>query len=294
MLFDVVLGNPPYNSDAYIGFVTKGYTLIKDDGVAEFITPAKWINQLYKRDRLFEEVMAFRREIVPHMKDIVFFNNETEVFDIMVGGGVAYYTIDKSEHAVKHIRNENGDIAELRSDCNRELNGNLWNCAESIIRKIVDEKFCFESKKIPEGDADGLYVILHETMSGSSTPYDNYGKVYICCPPRLWNGKHTGDLDKMTFIVKECNSIEECKSLSSFINTRLIRFLLLTSIVSRNVCEYETWRYIPSPGTLDHIFTDTEMYQKYGLTLEEVKTIESVVKERKWDEVRLNYNESAL
>ncbi len=40
------------------------------------------------------------------------------------------------------------------------------------------------------------------------------------------------------------------------------------------------WKYAPDPGPFDHIFTDEEPYKKYGLTEEEIKVIESVIKER--------------
>lgn len=43
----------------------------------------------------------------------------------------------------------------------------------------------------------------------------------------------------------------------------------------------ETWRFVPDPGAFDHIFTDEELYKKYNLTDDEIKLIESVIKERK-------------
>ena len=43
----------------------------------------------------------------------------------------------------------------------------------------------------------------------------------------------------------------------------------------------ETFRFVPDPGDFDHIFTDAELYQKYGLTQNEINIIESVIKERK-------------
>mgnify|MGYP001625074033 FL=1 len=41
------------------------------------------------------------------------------------------------------------------------------------------------------------------------------------------------------------------------------------------------WRFVPDPGAFDHIFTDEELYKKYNLTDDEIKLIESVIKERK-------------
>lgn len=77
------------------------------------------------------------------------------------------------------------------------------------------------------------------------------------------------------------NSEDECRSFISYINTRLIRFLILGSIVASSLRNTETWRFVPDPGAFDHIFTDQELYQKYGLTDDEIAIIESVIKERK-------------
>ena len=43
----------------------------------------------------------------------------------------------------------------------------------------------------------------------------------------------------------------------------------------------ESWSFVPDPGAFDHIFTDDELYKTYGLTPDEIKVIESVIKERK-------------
>ena len=47
------------------------------------------------------------------------------------------------------------------------------------------------------------------------------------------------------------------------------------------VLNKEFWRFVPDPGSFDHIFTDKELYEKYNLTDEEIGIIESVIKERK-------------
>ena len=76
-------------------------------------------------------------------------------------------------------------------------------------------------------------------------------------------------------------SDSECESFISYINTRLIRFILFLGICGQSITNKETWRFVPDPGSFDHIFTDEELYKKYNLTEEEIHIIESVIKPRK-------------
>ena len=67
----------------------------------------------------------------------------------------------------------------------------------------------------------------------------------------------------------------------SFIYSRFVRFLVLVGLTTQSILTPETWRYVPEPEAFDHIFTDTELYEKYDLTSEEIAIIESIIKERK-------------
>ena len=77
------------------------------------------------------------------------------------------------------------------------------------------------------------------------------------------------------------NTENEAKSYISYLNTRLVRFLVFIACCGQHLNNDYTWRFVPDPGTFDHIFTDQELYQKYGLTPDEIAIIESVIKERK-------------
>lgn len=62
--------------------------------------------------------------------------------------------------------------------------------------------------------------------------------------------------------------------------SKFIKFLMLSGRVG-SMTGYEAKRFVPDPGAFDHIFTDEELYKKYNLTDDEIKLIESVIKERK-------------
>lgn len=68
MKFDVVIGNPPYNNDIYLDFVTLGHQLSAQYTI--MITPAKWQAKGGKKNE------DFRKNIVPYMSHICFLRKE--------------------------------------------------------------------------------------------------------------------------------------------------------------------------------------------------------------------------
>ena len=86
MNLDIIIGNPPYNNDLYLDFVQAGYQALKPDGVMVMITPAKWQAKGGKKNELFRE------QIVPHMKEIVYYKDSKDVFDIGLSGGLSIFS----------------------------------------------------------------------------------------------------------------------------------------------------------------------------------------------------------
>ena len=86
MKFDVVIGNPPYNKDIYLDFVTLGHTLASKYDC--WITPAKWQAKGGQKNE------DFRKNIVPYMSKIVYYPYTKDVFAVTVGGGITYYIIN--------------------------------------------------------------------------------------------------------------------------------------------------------------------------------------------------------
>lgn len=115
MKFDVVIGNPPYNSDIYLHFVTLGFQLSTKYTV--MITPAKWqakTDGKPKGSKTDDKNETFRKHIVPRMSKIVFYTDTTEIFSIGEWGGISYFLIDKDIHSTKSIRSicsKNSDLA---------------------------------------------------------------------------------------------------------------------------------------------------------------------------------------
>ena len=106
--FDVVIGNPPYNNDLYLDFVTLGDRLAKE--ATCMITPAKW------QAKGGEKNEAFRKNIVPRMSDIVYYKDTKDVFDIGEPGGISIILADKQEHPIKMIESKCIRNKTLESD----------------------------------------------------------------------------------------------------------------------------------------------------------------------------------
>lgn len=145
MKFDLVIGNPPYNKDAYIDFVEIGHKLATQYSC--WVTPAKWQAKADKKNDMF------RKAIVPYMSKIVMARSGHDIFDVDENAGISYYLItSKDKHAVKEIKNICNFNETLRSDFEEhdELSPVLYN------RKIL--QLIGKVGTLGEGFKQSLYV----------------------------------------------------------------------------------------------------------------------------------------
>ena len=91
MKFDVVIGNPPYNKGMDLDFVNKGFEMSKQYTV--MITPAKWqtadANQKVASEMSYGD---FRKQLVPHMRKVIYYAQTPEVFSIAMTEGISILT----------------------------------------------------------------------------------------------------------------------------------------------------------------------------------------------------------
>ena len=272
MKFDVVIGNPPYNNDMYLDFVQLGHALSTKCSI--FITPAKWQAKGGQRNE------DFRKNIVPYMSEIVYYPCAEELFDITEIMGITYYLIDKKQHSDGYKL----EIKTMRDDVfhrNQEIEVKSGDVRLTLFDDRI-ENFC---KKVSLGTR--LSVIMSTNKDADyrirqcHQPHDKRNS--LCCG---------GYVTTPTYIEKNDCKIEGnyfgvvsgteqfCKYFDSYIKTKFVRFCLSIGLCG-SVRAIESWRFVPAPKAFDHIFTDQELYDKYGLTEEEINIIESVIKERK-------------
>ena len=307
---DEIIMNPPYNNDLYLDFVTVAHKLAKNSVVA--ITPAKW------QAKGGIENEQFRRDVAPYMSKVVYYPDATELFDIAEVDGVCFYTIDRTKkYSKKIIINRFIKNKIFDSTMEREVHGQLNNEAYKIINRIkscsskcinVDttashfgfnssEKHgcitgdiqifsdgkkvgCCDRKNVGKNEQDiEKWKVMVNRMVGYSFFYDEKGmtfggnKTYILAPNQICGFNY--------FCLKVCSDKAEAESVQSYYDTKLVRFIMLTSLTTSSIGNEEAFRFVPDPGSFDHIFTDEELYKKYNLTNEEINIIESVIKERK-------------
>lgn len=310
MQFDVVAGNPPYNNDAYLDFVTMGHLLARKYDL--WITPAKWQAKGGQKNE------DFRKNIVPYMSKIVYYPDATDLFDIAEVDGISIFLSGHILNDNKEIINRSNKIRGFNNKAFRQVGNTLNNVTYNIVQKMagIQSLVPFEFKSsvshwgftagegfgdfgkginivsggkvvaecslsdIPKNiqDVEKINVVMNR-MAGYCYFFDNDGmttginKLYILgknyIAPFNYSCLHSFD------------TFDEAKSFASFMYSKIVRFICVTTLVGTNLANKEAWRCIRVPGSFDHIFTDQELYKKYNLTDEEINIIESVIKERK-------------
>lgn len=284
MKFDVVIGNPPYNNDIYLDFVTLGHTLASKYDC--WITPAKWQAKGGQKNE------DFRKNIVPYMSTIVYYPEATDIFDIQECDGITYYLVNKHKPTTTSITNKSDDIRLFN---NKEIYStedltkiSLLNNANGIIKKLT---------RIPQINVSvngkHRFFVAEARMYGWGTERVNNGTRYNSCKcytnelkynvisvPQIVEAKDINSLAKVRTLTFSSNNINECTSYVSFMESKLVKFLLLSARIGTMIGR-EAKRFVPAPEAFDHIFTDEELYKKYNLTDAEINIIESVIKERK-------------
>lgn len=122
------------------------------------------------------------------------------------------------------------------------------------------------------------YKVFVNKLIGDATAIRADGKRIGMIKPRILgpNQVYTSNFGMLGVF----DSKTEALSMLSYFDTKFVRFLM-SAVVSGAGLTKQYFRWVPDPGKFDHIFTDEELYKKYSLTDDEIKVIESVIKERK-------------
>lgn len=269
-----IIMNPPYNpSDLYIDFVELAHKIASKNVVA--ITPAKWQAKGGQKNE------DFRKNIVPYMSKIVFYHNAGDVFDIRNLDGISYFLISKTICRDKCIKDVDNHPTHSLFNQDWHFDKLDFTLHSSIVNNILS-KCSVSSKLKPTYNLKHKYFVhvsLMLSSGGGKTSFSNFsadGKMLVLNPMTIEEIIATGNYKNLY----SSDSKSECESYISYMNTKLIRFILYVSCCGNSVTAVETWRFVPAPEAFDHIFTDEELYKKYNLTQEEINIIESVIKER--------------
>lgn len=298
MNFNVVIGNPPYNRGGDIDFVNLSYEIQTDFVV--MITPAKW--QTAEADQKIASKMSygqFRKKLVPHMREVVFYPDCVDVFNISQTDGVCYFVISKeSNYNLTTVINKSNINKFLCQTSLRDIRNSesLWNSGDEIVRYLGNyNKFKFSNI----GNFRYVVATNNQISKGGGARGGvgilNNDGVFQCLGTSIVCERYTVGViaSKSAEITFSQNSKEECESFVSWLNTKFTRFFIAINISKLGpVLTNHYFRFVPSPmvldeqgnrvlGKFDHIYTDEELYKTWDLPQKYIDVIEAVIKERK-------------
>jgi hypothetical protein len=275
MKFDVILGNPPFQNNLENGqkskktlwslFIYKGLELIKDNGYCSMISPDGWwsptidipqgkisiFRDLLKKKNLI--FVASNEVIKPHFKNI--------------GTNFTYFVVQNSNYDNTTNFITNDGILTFNIKNLNFIPKKIDRISLKIHEKIMNgsDKFIFERYQKKDGG-----------MLDNRHPHYNIPKVKFSRGLAKFkvdgdNGNCGYDVFTYAYLLQNQETIE---SALSVLNSKLYRFVL-----NQKWNQYFT-KFIPNQvhkPSLNVIYTNSMIYQLFGLTEEEIDYIENNV-----------------
>lgn len=263
---DIIAGNPPYNNGMDIDFVFNAFEVAKV-AVAK-VTPAKF--QTADADQNIVSKHSYgdmRQKITPHIKELIYYPQSRNIFNIYQIDGIAIYLINPNKEfelatvTNRCLEQKLCNSISIRSIRNRET---LYNIGIDIVHKLDSiEKFQFNY------DINKRYQVWTNTQVAASGGkfMNSSGKTAVIGVSRIIDTyKNEQSSSTKSKCIFSADSIEECKSFISWLNTKLVRFLVgINTSKLTGILTDDTFRFVPKPKEFDHIYTDSEMIDTYDL-----------------------------
>ena len=138
-------------------------------------------------------------------------------------------------------------------------------------------------RELKHTDGIDKYKVTHNTMiySGTGLAPDSTNRYW---GPASASYIKPGQIIKGSYVIAGFFDTEqEALSFLSYLNSQLVSFIIANSIASCQYSSQSNWRHVPAlPAgyTFDHIYTDNELFDIFGLTTEEKDLITSLIKPR--------------
>jgi Eco57I restriction-modification methylase len=293
--FDVIMGNPPYNAPnkdgksngntLYPKFIIHSTNLLMPGGYQIFVHPGIWRkpgNKLH--DCMFGRQIMY---LEIHTK-----NEGKELFNATTR--YEWYILKNIEPCTEtEIRFDDGVVEKLMITKDVPM---LVNHGYSIWKKVSDKAQTIGEMKVicggsePSGkctktsSSTNMYPCVNSTQKTKGVVYlwskklhkHQYDKKVIFATneivvPFFDEGKFGLTQHGLYQLVKDK---EEGEMLCRFLSSKLIKYIVAASKWSMFQTEYETFRHIPLIKDLPNSFTDTDVYEYFGLTPEEITRID--------------------
>lgn len=318
MKFDVIIGNPPYQlsdggnrnsaSPIYQLFVEQAKLL--SPRFLIMIIPSRW----YCGGRDLKE---FRASMLKdgHLRILYDYKSGADCFPgIRAGGGICYFLWDNlyssndvlftshGEQSVKRKKTEFGldffirdtiardVVAKVRAIDSVPLSSKVWSQKPFGFRtNYIDFRDKGEVKLYTKKAKSGYgFVAVRDitknveylnhwkvvTSRSTSVPEEDNGQVLRMSQTFIAEPKSV--VTESYVVIDAFKNRVEAENCMSYIKTKFLRFLCQPTIVSPDVSN-RTFDLVPLQD-FSHPWTDEMLYQKYGLTDEEVAFIESMIR----------------
>jgi len=275
------------------------------------ITPSRWFSGGRNLDDFRDRMLHDRR-----MKRIVDFPKLYEPFPaVKIRGGISYFLWDRDYSGPCTIQTmEDGvPVGEPMERYLDEYDVLIRrNEAIPILKKVTSVGEPTLDGRISTQKPFGLRSYVHgfESADGLSNPIRLYGTHEVTWYERSEVTSNEGWIDEWKVLITKAQGTSaaverqfqskpivagpntactetyvvaghfrtstEAENYASYLRTRFVRFLVSLRKISQNVAR-DIYAFVPDVS-YDHEWTDSMLYERYGITPEEVAFIESIVK----------------
>ena len=318
MKFDYVIGNPPYQiSDGGAGvsatpIYNRFIEAIKTThpGAICLIIPAKWYSGGKGLDKFREKMLGDR-----HISALVDYSNSLDVFpNVDVAGGVCYFVWKEAYNGkCKYTNYRNGKATTAYRDLNEFQTFIRYPVASEIVKKVKEDRELALDKVVSSRKPFGLATTAKPMKTGDITLRYNGGRgPYKRTEIRVgaemidqWkiiisrltaehagqpakDGKYRvlstmellkpGEICSETYLVAGAfDSKEEATNYMDYLKTQFVRFLILQIAMTQQLSK-ASFAFVPCQD-FTRKWTDKQLFEKYGLSSEEVNYIQGMIKE---------------
>lgn len=316
MQFDVIIGNPPYQlSDGggsgssavpiYHRFIDQAKRL--EPRFLSMIVPSKWFSGGKGLDQFRRTMLADR-----HLRSLIDFPDSRDAFNgVDVAGGVNFFLWDRDHPGTCTVETRTHDRT---ISAERILNEYEVFVRDNRVLQIVKrveggtsfsdqvsarqpfgidsadeggmdgELYLYASgrdgridrKLVPKGGhlVDAWKVLLSKTSSEHAGQTDKQGmkrvlsRIEVMAPGTVATGSY--------LIIGPFGSESEAAHAADYLRTKFVRFLVTAILLTQNITR-GSFQFVPGQD-FSRGWTDEELYEKYGLTEDEIAFIESQIK----------------
>jgi len=292
--FDAVIGNPPYSTNPSEQNTTPLYNLFTEKFIDNcdyllYVIPSRWFIGGKGLDK-FRQLMINRKDIqlIHHVDNAKkWFGNSVEI-----KGGVHYFLKNKKYNNECMFNNINYDLSKYDIVVKPEYHNIIDKLIkkESLVKIYTSSgyfKYRTNDKRLNDNGIIKCYVSSLKAKNRCKfiNIYDfgNTKSFWKVITSRAAHGAYSGfgfktisspdEIYTDSYISFRVNNENEAKSLLSYMNTKLINYMLSVRKISQDISE-NTCKWIPL-APFDDEWTDDRVYKYFGITDDEIIFIEN-------------------